>query len=68
LKIERVVVILEDDRNAVEGAANLAGLALGIEGLGGRQGLFVGENDGVERRALFVVGRDAGQVGLREFF
>ena len=61
-----VDVVLDEDRQAVQRAANLARLALGVEGVGIGKGRRVELDDRVERRPGLVDRRDAVQIRLRQ--
>ena len=58
--------VLQQDRQAVGGPAQLAGGALGVELRGVLQRVLVELRDGVEAGAALVQRLDAGDVGLRE--
>ena len=62
--IVRVDVVLERDGDAVQRAADLAGLAFGIELVGDLEGLGVGLDDCPQLRSLAVQGLDSRQVQL----
>src|SRR5438309_1477984 len=53
-QIVGAVVVLQNDRNAVDRAADFAGFAFGIEQAGGFERFRIGRNDGVDVRALLV--------------
>src|SRR5207247_10402358 len=62
----RVVVVLENDRDAVQRPAYPPGLSLGVQRRGVLPGGRVEPDNGVERRRLVVVGRDPGEVRVDE--
>jgi hypothetical protein len=61
-----VEVVLDEDRDAVQRAAQLAVLPLGVQGLRHGQSIRVRLDDGVDARPIPVEGLDAVEVGLRD--
>jgi hypothetical protein len=64
--VRRVVVVLEDDGNAVQRSAHLSGAPLCIHGPRVTFRRWVDADHRVERRSALVVGGDAGEVGARQ--
>ncbi len=65
-RIDGVDIVLEDDRDAVQRAAHLAGLELGVQLGGDLQSVGVDAQDGVELGATAVEGLDPIQVALHD--
>ncbi len=61
-----VEVVLQDDWNAVQRAANLAGVALGVQGASLAESFRVERYDRVDVRASFVIGGNPGEIHFRE--
>ncbi len=67
-QVAAVDVVLGDERNAVQRAAELAGFPeLRIERIGLRERLLVDGDDRIEHRPLLIVGLDAREIGRGDF-
>src|SRR6185295_7997535 len=64
--VDRRVIVLDDDRDAVQRPADAAGATLGVEGTGLFERLWIERDHRVEARPFVVVRLDAGEVLLDE--
>jgi hypothetical protein len=65
-QIERVVVVLQHDGDAVERRARTFRLALGVERARGLERFRIQRNDRVQRRTLAIVGLNSSQTALHQ--
>ena len=61
-----VRLILHNDRNAVQGTDEAIFFQRRVEAVGFREGVWIERNNGIERRALLIIGRDPVKIGLNE--
>ena len=64
--LDRLVVVLDEDRNAVQRSARAPRRALGVERVGRLARARIDGDDRVQRRPLLVVGVDARQIEVDE--